>query len=194
MTGPLWPHDHWWWRHQMETFSALLAHSEGNPLVTGGFPSQRLMTRNFDVYIDLRPNKRLRKQSRRRWFETPSRSLWRHCNEWCGKWFHVLTSSWLFSDWTRDYNWSLSIRRMLHNPSYCNLSCRLRIGNHTPFEGNLNGLPLGWKILDRWDFRRNYQRNGSMIVMLTNSSSLVSYHKIHQYLNNQPEFPGGKVK
>ena len=24
--------------------------------------------------------KRLRKQSRRRWFETPSRSLWRHCN------------------------------------------------------------------------------------------------------------------
>ena len=25
-------------------------------------------------------NKRLGKQSRRRWFETPSRSLWRHCN------------------------------------------------------------------------------------------------------------------
>ena len=25
-------------------------------------------------------NKRLSKQSRRRWFETPSRSLWRHCN------------------------------------------------------------------------------------------------------------------
>ena len=25
-------------------------------------------------------NKRLRKQLRRRWFETPSRSLWRHCN------------------------------------------------------------------------------------------------------------------
>ena len=26
-------------------------------------------------------NKRLSKQSRRRWLETPSRSLWRHCNE-----------------------------------------------------------------------------------------------------------------
>ena len=24
----------------------------------------------------------LGKQSRRRWFETPSRSLWRHCNDW----------------------------------------------------------------------------------------------------------------
>ena len=30
-----------WWRHQMETFSALLALCEGIPSVTGGFPSQR---------------------------------------------------------------------------------------------------------------------------------------------------------
>ena len=28
-----------WWRHQMETFSALLVHFDGNPSVTGGFPS-----------------------------------------------------------------------------------------------------------------------------------------------------------
>ena len=27
-----------WWRHQMETSSVLLAHREGNPPVTGGFP------------------------------------------------------------------------------------------------------------------------------------------------------------
>ena len=45
-----------------------------------GFPSQRPMTPSFDVFFDLRPNKRLSKQSRRWWFETPSRSLWRHCN------------------------------------------------------------------------------------------------------------------
>ena len=38
------------------------------------------VTRSFDVFFDLRLNKRLSKQSRRRWFETPSRSLWRHCN------------------------------------------------------------------------------------------------------------------
>ena len=30
---------------------------------------------------DLRPNIRLSKQPWRWWFETPSRSLWRHCNE-----------------------------------------------------------------------------------------------------------------
>ena len=31
-------------------------------------------------------NKRLSKRSRRRWFETPSRSLWRHCNEQLVAW------------------------------------------------------------------------------------------------------------
>ena len=35
----------------------------------------------FDVFFAVRLNKRLSKQSRRRWFETPSRSLWRYCNE-----------------------------------------------------------------------------------------------------------------
>ena len=46
-----------WWRHQMETFSALLALCEGNPPVTGGFPSQRPVTRSFDLFFDLRLNK-----------------------------------------------------------------------------------------------------------------------------------------
>ena len=40
-----------WWRHQMETLSALLALSEGNPPLTGGFPSQRPVTRSFDVSL-----------------------------------------------------------------------------------------------------------------------------------------------
>ena len=43
-------------------------------------PSQRPVTRSFAVFFDLRLNKRLSKQSRRWWFETPSRSLWRHLN------------------------------------------------------------------------------------------------------------------
>ena len=73
-----------WWRHPMETFSALLALCEGNPPVTGGFHSQMLVTQNFDVFFDLRLNKRLSKQSGRRWFEMPSRSLWTHKNEHLG--------------------------------------------------------------------------------------------------------------
>ena len=52
---------HAWWRHQMETFSALLAFCAGNSPVTC-------------------LNKRLSKQWWDWWFEMPSRSLWRHCN------------------------------------------------------------------------------------------------------------------
>ena len=44
-------------------------------------PSQRPVTQRFGVFFDLRLNKRLSKQSWRRWFETHSRSLWRHCND-----------------------------------------------------------------------------------------------------------------
>ena len=52
----------------------------GNSPVNGEFPSQRPVMRSFNFFFDLCLNKRLSKQSRRRWFETPSRSLWRHCN------------------------------------------------------------------------------------------------------------------
>ena len=72
-----------WWRHQMETFSALLAICAGNSPVPGEFPTQRPVTRSFDVFFDLRLDKRLSKQSWGWWFETLSCPLWRHCNvEW----------------------------------------------------------------------------------------------------------------
>ena len=51
-----------WWRHQLETFSVLLAIYEGNSLVISEFPSQRLGTQSFQVFFDLRPNKQLSKQ------------------------------------------------------------------------------------------------------------------------------------
>ena len=69
-----------WWRHQMKTFSALLVLCAGNSTVTGKFPSQRPVTRSFDVVFDLCLNKWLSKQLWGWWFETPSRSLWRHSN------------------------------------------------------------------------------------------------------------------
>ena len=68
------------WRHQMETFSALLTLCAGNLPVAGEFSSQRSVTRSFDVFFDLHLNKRLSKQSRCRWFQTPPYLLWRHCN------------------------------------------------------------------------------------------------------------------
>ena len=61
--------------------SALLAICAGNSPVTGEFSAQRPVMRSFDVFFDLRLNKRLSKQSWGWWFETPWRSLWRHCND-----------------------------------------------------------------------------------------------------------------
>ena len=78
MTLPQWST---WWRHQMETFSALLAICVGNSPVPGQFPAQRPVTRSFDVFFDLRLNKRLSKQSLGWWFETPSCPLWHHFNQ-----------------------------------------------------------------------------------------------------------------
>ena len=43
-------------------------------------PPQRPVTRSFDVFFDLRLNKRLSKQPWGWWFGTPSWSIWRQCN------------------------------------------------------------------------------------------------------------------
>ena len=69
-----------WWRHQMENISAVLTICAGNSPVAGEFPAKRPVTRSFDVFFDLRLNKRLSKQSWGWWFETISHPFWRHCN------------------------------------------------------------------------------------------------------------------
>ena len=58
------------------------------------FPTQRPVTRSFDVFFDLRLNKRLSKQPRGWWFETQSWSLWRHCN--------VANQNWVY---TKHFIW-----------------------------------------------------------------------------------------
>ena len=49
--------------------------------VTIGFPSKCPAMWTFDVFFDVRLNKRLSKQSRCRWFDMPPRSLWHDCND-----------------------------------------------------------------------------------------------------------------
>ena len=48
----------------------------------GEFPAQRPVTQSFDVFFDLRLNKRLSKQPWGWWFETPKWSLWRQWYGW----------------------------------------------------------------------------------------------------------------
>ena len=81
----------------------------------------------FDVFFDL--SKRMSKQSRRRWVETPSPSLWRHCNS--GKPSHV----------TSPCNKYSRIWQLL--PIH---PCRHSSSGHSPFRSSqgssqLQGLP-----------------------------------------------------
>ena len=65
------------WKHFPRYWLAICV---ANSPVTGEFPAQMPVTRSFDVFFDPRLYKQLSKQSWGWWFETPSRSLWRHCN------------------------------------------------------------------------------------------------------------------
>ena len=66
-----------WWRHQKGNIFRVIG-----PLWEDSTDHRWLSSaRSFDVLFDLCLDKRLSEQSRRRWFETPSRSWWRHCND-----------------------------------------------------------------------------------------------------------------
>ena len=68
----------------------------------------RTVTRSFDVLFDLRLNKRLSKQSWRRWFETPSRSLWHHHNEFYDP-FCCVNITWIWFKLERNVNFIISL-------------------------------------------------------------------------------------
>ena len=91
------PPGQWWrsltiYRGKRSTSQIMMTSSNGSifrvtgPLCgeftgPGEFPTQRPVTRSFDVFFDLRLNKRLSKQPWGWWSETPSSSLWRHRND-----------------------------------------------------------------------------------------------------------------
>ena len=48
-----------WWRHQMETFSALMALCGGNPSVIAGLPHKRAVTRSLWYFLWSAPQQRI---------------------------------------------------------------------------------------------------------------------------------------
>ena len=108
-----------------------------NSPVTGEFPTQRPVTRSFDVFFDLRLNKRLSKQWWGWWFETPSRPWWRHCNEniyiislcFVLLWSHIYPS--VFINVIYPY-FSWLLQRRWANPQVHWRSMK-NIGNITPY-------------------------------------------------------------
>ena len=90
-------------------------------------PTQRPVTRSFDVFFDLRPNKRLSKQWWGWWFETPSRPLWRHRNGQFGAtplletWW--LTVKWTLENFSKSFNQNISFEKLIS-------TCRLQNARH----------------------------------------------------------------
>ena len=114
----------------------------------GEFPTQRPVTRSFDVFFDLRLNKRLSKQPWGLWFETPPWSLWRQCNAF------FMSTGWQWIAWMglMDgclYVWA-NVCRWLDADYICILfsiaSSRWRhngrdgVSNHQPHDCLLNRL------------------------------------------------------
>ena len=151
----------------MEAFSALLAICAGNSPVTGEFPSQRTVTRRFDVFFYLCLNKRLSEQSWGWWFETPSRPLWRHCN----------VSHYKRSDWWRIYEsvqWAISGSRRLLTYSVRNrwLNQRWLIDNLT-FRNIFN---------EAWVKADNFRSRKLIQITRHNERNGISNHQRHDCL------------
>ena len=103
----------------METLFRITGHLCGNSPVTGDFPAQRPVTQSFDVFFDLRLNKRLSKLPWGWWFETPSRPLLRHCNA-----FFSIVHQWHIKGKPRfqppmAYNRKASSGKSRHNETIC---------------------------------------------------------------------------
>ena len=99
-------------------------------------PSQKPVTRSFDVFFDLRLNKRFSKQLRHRWFGTPSHSLWRHYNVLVHILWDILHINYDAPQNTMDYiNYNVDIinsRLVLLVTNHITVynACHVGIGNH----------------------------------------------------------------
>ena len=160
----------------METVSALLAICAGNSPVSGEFPAQRPVTRGFDVFFDLSPDKQLSKQSWGWCFETPSHSLWRHCND-------VLTYLALIPAWISNYIHNNVWDEMTYpfwNFYDCTVEVWEWISNFIPhFTGHVITYPVNKEHEDShyWPFMRAQQGTISWMyfhVMISSSYTLDS--------------------
>ena len=141
----------------MEPFSALLAFCAGKSPVSGEFPAQRSVTWSFDVFFDLRLNKRLSKQSWGWWSETLSCPLWRQCNvvetqllhshtQWFSNKSLVARAVWDGTlSWTRTKSfWKGAVTHARHT----SVSCRLAQPTHVCHHDEIQ--------LIRWHKDRHY--------------------------------------
>ena len=121
----------------------------------GEFPTQRPVTWSFDVFFDVRLNKRLSKQPQGWWFETQSWSLWRHCNV-----LRIINQKALLesTNWQAISRW---ISGLFVSP--CNTS------NYPSLildEVLLNSIPISIDMRGMWPVRVNYVMTGVLLNLI----------------------------
>ena len=145
--------------------SAVLALCAGNSPVPGEFFAQRPVTRSFDVFFDLRPNKWLSKQSWGWWFETPSYRLWRHSNGfwWCA-WPSTICPTRMIDTW-----YCLQLLSKLNSSSVSRLTITGKDNGLSPIRRQAIILTSAW-LLSIGPSRINFSQ-----ILIQN----VSFTEIH---------------
>ena len=121
----------------------------GNSPVTSEFPSQRTVTRSFDVFFDLRLNKRLSELSWGWWFGAPPRPFWRHCNDIVRTGGKIRTHKWCADSWVWlevSLSPGLSLEREL-DPSCWTRSSVLEVNLLLPIANTAAGVSTTAPIL-----------------------------------------------
>ena len=131
----------------METFSAVLAICAGNSPVHGEFPAQRPVTRSFDVFVDLRLNKRFSRQPWGWWFESLSRPLWRHRNGILRPWSFLIPLLYVFSGALFTGSYGLFTTRMrARNTSAIYVFWRENVATASIVFHNSKTSQLSWRV------------------------------------------------
>ena len=118
-------------------------HLCGEFTVNGELPTQRPVTRSFDVFFHLCLNQRLSKQSWGWWFETLSRPLWRHYNAsgtchpvlYDHEWTCAFSSQWRHNGRLKSPASPLFYQRFIH----AQIKENIKAPRPCPFSGNSPG-------------------------------------------------------
>ena len=125
----------------------LLVLCVGNLSVIGEYSSHRPVSRSFDIFFDLRLNKRTNKQSRHKWFDTSSRSLWRHCKVF------TLTSAIILPK-ASNFDKSVCISWSTQNPPPCSQINARNISHnkwiYQSYKTRKDDVVSKWKLLPRY--------------------------------------------
>ena len=113
------------------------------------------LTRSFDVFFDLRMNKRLSKQSWSWWFETLSGPLWRHCNEFINN-RHTRGST----TWRPSLQWRHNERDGVSNHSRLDCLLNRLFRRWSKKASKLRVIDI-WGVIHRWPLTINNSESHS---------------------------------